>query len=120
MNIFIPYRFTTLNEYINAERTNKFIASKIKKSETKIAAFYAKKHKNDIKMLKYPLTMLFTWHLKNKKVDPDNISFSKKFILDGLVLAGCIDNDGQNQIKGFCDSFIQANLEGVNVEIIET
>lgn len=46
-----------------------------------------------------------TWYCKNQKIDPDNLSFAKKFVIDGLVAAGVIDNDGWKNILGFEDRF---------------
>jgi len=40
-------------------------------------------------------------------------------VLDGLVVAGCLENDGQKQIKEFGAKFLQADCDGVNIEIIE-
>ena len=34
MIINLPGEFTTLNKYINAERTNRYLGAKIKKEET--------------------------------------------------------------------------------------
>lgn len=45
------------------------------------------------------------WIEKNKKRDKDNIAFAKKFILDGLVKAGIIANDGWKEISGWSESF---------------
>lgn len=57
------------------------------------------------KALDQPLHFHFTWYCPNKRKDPDNISFAKKFILDGLQVAGVIENDGWKQIAGFSDAF---------------
>lgn len=39
------------------------------------------------------------WYRKDKKHDPDNIYFAIKFILDGLVKAKAIPNDGRKNIR---------------------
>lgn len=41
-----------------------------------------------------------------RKKDPDNIAFAKKFIFDGMMEAGFIENDNLNYIEGFSDYFI--------------
>jgi len=119
--IFIPYNFITLNEYINKERTNKYKASTIKKRETNIACFYFKPYTNTIKQLKTPLKLKFVWYLDNKKKDLDNIVFSKKFIIDGLVKIECLKNDGQKYINSFEDSIVYCDINktGVEIEFIE-
>jgi Holliday junction resolvase RusA-like endonuclease len=45
------------------------------------------------------------WYCKNKRKDTDNIAVGKKFILDGMVEAGVIKNDGWKEVLGFRDSF---------------
>ena len=47
----------------------------------------------------------FLWVAKNKRKDPDNICFAKKYILDGLVAAGILPTDGWNHVSGFRDEF---------------
>jgi len=119
--IFINYRFTCLNKYINAERANKFKAARIKKKETSIAAQYFVSVKKRIHAMKKPLKIKFTWIEPNMRKDLDNISFSKKFIIDGLVECRCIKNDGQNYINSFDKDnvFVDKKNVGVWVEIIE-
>ena len=83
-SIYYDFKFTTLNEYINAERTNKYIAAEIKKTETNYVAFFSK---NKLKPFKSRVNIKFIWCEKKKNRDPDNICFGKKFILDVLVKA---------------------------------
>ena len=49
--------------------------------------------------------MKFCWYEKNRKRDPDNICFAKKFILDAMVKNHVLPNDSQKYIKGFRDLF---------------
>ena len=46
-----------------------------------------------------------TWYCKNKKKDKDNIAAGIKFILDGLVMADAIEDDGWKQVNSFKHSF---------------
>ena len=46
-----------------------------------------------------------TWYCPNRLKDPDNVSFGIKFVLDGLVAAGVLENDGWKQIGGICHTF---------------
>ena len=114
--ITIKGSFTSLNEYINAERSNKFQAAKIKKEETERAYWY---FINKPKIKDYPVNIEFVWFVKGKRKDPDNISFAKKFILDGMVKAGFIDNDNLNNISGFKDQFHVGTDEMVVVHILK-
>lgn len=115
MKIFIPYTFTDLNTYIDAERTNRYKAAKIKKDETAIVMWFLKNKK--YKRIDEVVHITFVWHIKNYKKDPDNVSFSKKFILDGFVSADILKNDGFKQISGFRDMFA-LNKECQGVEVI--
>lgn len=65
-----------------------------------------------------PTTLRFVWYCKNRREDPDNIHFKKKFILDGAVNAGLLENDGWRQIAGFEDVF-KVDKGNVRVEITE-
>ena len=100
MIVKIDYKFTSLNDYIDAERTNKYIASNIKKEETEVAKlhFLGKK-------IRKRVHITFVWHLPNKRKDPDNVAFGKKFILDGMVKAGCLENDNLKWIASLKDEF---------------
>jgi hypothetical protein len=112
----------TLNEYINAERRNRYIASNIKRDNTNRVHNIAK-----VKRFKVPAGLHdvnFIWKKPNNKIDHDNISFCKKFILDGLQKAGSIQSDGPKVINNFSDKFelckdvnyIWCIVEFVNVE----
>ena len=64
----------------------------------------------------------FAWVEKDRRRDPDNVAAARKFVLDGLVKAGVLANDGQKQISGFLDTFHLAEdgrSPGVLVELWE-
>lgn len=113
--LIITTELPTLNEYINSERRNKFIAANMKK-ETQ------KKIKNDIQKCNIskfdkPVYMIYNWYVKNKKKDKDNIAFSKKFIQDSLVENEILPNDGWNNIIGFRDNFY-IDSQNPRIEVI--
>lgn len=110
--IYYDFKFTTLNEYIDAERTNKYKAAKIKNYETYCVKMMTLKK---LKKINKKVDIKFIWHEKNRNRDPDNIAFAKKFILDGIVNAGVLDNDGHKQINGFSDEFVFSGKYGVEV-----
>lgn len=114
--VSIPYRFTSLNDYINAERTNRYMAAKIKKSETQIAADAFK----GLQPILVPCSVRFTWVVTNKRRDLDNIAFAKKYILDGAVNAGYIPGDNMKYIVGFEDVLQFGDNERVEVQFIES
>ena len=100
----IEDELTDLNTYINAERSNRFLAAKIKREETNRCAFYARKAQLE-PITEYPIYIRYTWVIPDRRKDLDNIAFAKKWVQDGLVQAGIIENDGQKQIAGFVDDF---------------
>lgn len=94
-------RFPSLNEYIDAERTVKFKAAAMKRKYTDLVADTA----YDLPAFKSPVFVTFNWYERDKRRDPDNVAFAKKFIFDGLVKAGVIKNDTHRWILGFEDNF---------------
>jgi hypothetical protein len=82
---------TTLNDYINSERRNRFIGAKVKRMDTETVAWIAK---STLKPINQITSIDFTFRVKDKRTDKDNLIFCTKFILDGLVLAGIIKGDG--------------------------
>ena len=81
--LLIEGELTALNEFINAERRNRYIAAKIKKDETGYCQDVAKKSGLKLQETDFPCALIITWYVKNKRKDADNIAFAKKFILDG-------------------------------------
>lgn len=96
----IPGELTDLNTYINKERTNKFMAHKIKKEETEIIAMLCKVQR--LEPMESPVNILYQFYCKNKKKDKSNIAaMAIKSIEDGIVTAGVLTNDGWKDISGF-------------------
>lgn len=95
--------------------------SKIKKTYTlKVISLIKQQKIKCISNDDLPISLEFNWYCKNKKKDPDNIASAKKFIIDGLVTAKIIPNDGWSQIKGFNDKFfIDKNSPRIEVIIVE-
>lgn len=65
-----------------------------------------------------PLTergkFIFVWYCKNRRRDPDNIAFAKKYILDGMQ-PHIIASDNWASISGFEDRFEIDSRERVEV-----
>lgn len=102
----IPLPLITLNQYTNAERTNKFKAAKIKKEMTGICAQHSRVAKNKGLVIETPFKATFEWFMKDKRQDLDNIAFQKKFILDGMIKAKLIENDGYKQHRQSEDIYL--------------
>lgn len=107
IEIIIDQELVDLNTYIQAERSHRFKASRIKKEQTNIVAFecqLAMRKGAKIEAKDMPLDFEFHWYTKNKRKDKDNIVFAKKFIFDGMVESGLLKNDGWKEIGTFTDS----------------
>lgn len=113
---FIDYKFPTLNEYINAERTNRYIAHNIKKQATRAVELICRK---ETPVEIYPVRIVFKWHIWNRSNDLDNTAFARKCILDGLQKAGILKNDNLTCIIELRDVFVRSKEFGVEVIIEE-
>jgi len=104
MNLVIEGELCDLNKYLKVLSNNRFGGGKIKKSETERVYWECKKQ--GVRPIKnYPVAISFRWYSKDKKKDLDNISFAKKFILDGLVMAKVLKNDSRKFVSEFEDVF---------------
>lgn len=112
--VFIPHKFPSLNDYIGAERRNRFLGAKMKKEWTELSASYF----NDLPVIDEQVHIQFIWREKNTRRDPDNIIFAKKFIMDGLVTAGKLPDDTQKWISGFDETWeIDKEKPGVLIHL---
>lgn len=114
MKIFINYNFINWNEYIKAERGNKYHANAIKQAEKNYIVYTVKQKYTG----KYPVTLTIRPHFKNKRRDLDN--FRLKGLIDGLVAAGVIVNDNLNYINKINVEAVFDEIEGVEIEINES
>lgn len=113
MKLFIEHDFINWNEYINAERSNKFKANKIKQEEKRVIGYLATgKYKG-----KYPISISFKPHFKDKRRDLDN--YRLKGLIDGLVASKVIKNDNLNCIQKIELEPIFDDKTGVEIEIKE-
>lgn len=92
MKLNLP-KLPGLNEYIEKERTNKFLAAKLKREATEMVAWTAKAAPG-LRKVELVNWIDFIWKCKDRKKDPDNIAFAAKFVMDGLVMAGIFPTDG--------------------------
>lgn len=113
MKIEIPYIPPNWNDYINAERTNKYKANNIKQDEkTLIRLLNLGKYKGA-----YPVEIIIKPHYSAQRQDLDN--FRCKGLLDGLVAAGVIENDNLKHIQKITLAPIFDKKEIVEIEIKE-
>jgi Holliday junction resolvase RusA-like endonuclease len=117
--LIIPGVLPGLNEYINAERRNKYQAAAMKKQAEHLIISLCRTQLKGVYLSK-PVRIWYGWIEPNRKRDKDNIAFAKKFIQDGLVKAGVLKNDGWNEIEGFEDDFdVDAKNPRIIVKITE-
>lgn len=111
----IHIKYITLNEYVNKCRRNKYEAADYKKK----IEYQTRMFITSLPTFKKRVSIDFLWVEVNKRRDPDNIAFAKKFILDSLVESGKLKNDTQQYIKGFSDRFEQGDENKVILRITE-
>ena len=114
--LWIPGCLPGMNEIIDTARTHWAKSAEQKQNYTDLVASYCVL--NRLKPMKR-VWLSITYHEKNQRRDPDNIAAGKKFILDGLVQAGVLANDGHAQVAGFDESFCFDGREGVEVVLSE-
>lgn len=114
MRLFINYMPPNWNDYINKERTNKYIANKLKQDEKKIIRYLTigKQYEG-----KYPIKITFKPHFKDFRQDLDN--FRYKGLLDGLVANKVLKNDNLKHIQEIALKPVFDNNEGVEIIIEE-
>lgn len=112
MKVVIDYKFENINTYINRCRTNYYYANKIKQKETEISKYEFNKIP---KIDKYPIELIFTWHIKNKLADLDGKL--PKNIIDGLVRSGKIIDDNVKYIQKITHIYQEDKKEFVEIDI---
>lgn len=115
MKFVIPGILPGLNEYINAERRNRYAAAGMKRQAERAIAMHARAQHRKAHFTQ-PVMMHYLWVERNRKRDKDNIAFARKFIQDAFVRAGILDGDGWRHIEGFTDRFA-VDPAGPRVEI---
>lgn len=94
----IPGELPSLNEYTGSNRQNRYAGGRSKKIATETCCYAVMGAMNLGLDVKPPFNLHITWVTKNNKKDPDNVAFAVKFILDGMMAAGLIENDGRKQV----------------------
>lgn len=110
----IPGRLDGLNDHIKAERINRYKGAQ-NKAENEAIVNVAIRQSLPGVHIKNQIDLVCKWYEKNKKRDPDNISsFGHKVILDALVRAEVLENDGWENIRSLKDEF---HIDKVNPRI---
>ena len=115
--INITGRLPGMNEFISAQRTNKYKGAQMKADGQHTCEIYVKKALRNVHIEK-PIKIHYCFYERNTKRDMDNISgFAHKVFQDALVSCGVIDNDGWKNIVGFTDSFF-VDKKNPRIEIV--
>ena len=111
----IQMKLPSLNDYINAERTNRYMGANMKRNTQDGISWFIGK----LPTFENPVTIHFHWIEKTSRRDLDNVAFAKKFILDALVENGKLKDDSQKYVRGFTDTFEKGKENEVIVTIEE-
>lgn len=113
MNFTINGEFPTLNEIVKVAKSHHMKYANQKKDYTALTMVQT----NRVPKIDFKGDWVFTWYRKNKRNDPDNIQAGTKYIYDGLVKAGIIENDGWEQINSITHQF-KVDKENPRVEVM--
>lgn len=113
--LIIPHELPDLNTTIAESKRHWSRYSKLKREYTDLVAALARRKLRPVFSGRVHLE--FVWYCRNRRKDPDNICSAKKFVIDGLVSAGILQDDGWKQVSSFSDTF---EIDKVNprVEIV--
>ena len=97
MKLEIKGQFPSLNEVLGLAKSHWSKYAKLKRELTLSVALEAKSQ--GLKPVQGPVHIIFDWYEKDRRRDVDNIiGFGQKPVIDGLVEAGILKNDGQKQV----------------------
>lgn len=106
-----------LNDFLAAVNRHRLMGNKMKQEQTERVAWAAKQQ---LPVFTKAINLTFVYREANRKRDKDNIAFAKKFILDGLVMAGRVPNDTWAWIGDWSEAFVvDAAAPGITVIISE-
>lgn len=118
--LWVPGKLPNLNDMIAAAkgaRGRGYLYSKMKKEWTSTVSLLAKAA--GLTTHTGPVRVHFVYHEETKRRDLDGVSGgARKLILDGLVDAGVLPNDGPKHVVGLVDEVVYgAGKPGVLVVI---
>lgn len=93
-----------LNEYTEANRKHHRVGAKMKKRAQEAIDWQVLSQLGRRRITR-PVYIRYRWYEKNRRRDPDNVAFAKKFINDSLVTLKILPNDGWANVVGFSDAF---------------
>lgn len=117
----IDTRLPSMNDWISANRANKYTGAKLKRETEETIGYFilAAKCRGQIAAVKVPVIIEIEWHESNKKRDADNIISSTKFILDALQKQGILVNDNRRYVRQIYSKIIDDEADFVEVTLRE-
>ena len=120
--IIFPIKLLSLNEYITAERTNRYQSAKIKRHIQDTLRLFIH-HAVAMKTLhrhENKCSLYIEWWEENNRRDNDNVAFAIKFIQDALVEYGIFPDDSRKYIEGlYHEIFTDKKNPRIVVHILE-
>lgn len=115
--LIIPGTLPTLNQIIAASKSHYMQYSSMKNRDTNRIAQLIRSQR----IGKYErVNLTFAWYCKDRRQDKDNIMAGQKFVIDGLVKAGVLENDGWKQIGDVTHRFdVDKQNPRIEVELTE-
>lgn len=117
--LWIPGPLPGLNQLISAAKGagGRGIAyARLKRRWTDTVILLARAAK--LQPIDGPVRLMFLWVEASKRRDPDNVAAGgRKLILDGLVAAKVLPNDGWAQVESWSDTFAVSPKPGVSVSL---
>jgi len=120
-SITFPFRLHGLNEYVDAERSNRFKAAKIKRQTQDDLEVIIRHEINAGRLHRHEnlCALEIEWTEKDRRRDADNIAFAVKFIQDALVEMGVFPDDNRKYIDEIHHTVICGDDYSVKVTIKE-
>lgn len=116
--LVVPNELSTMNKMINADRSHWAVGAKKKKNNTWLVAGLCREQ--GIKKVSTPPRLFITFYRKNKRTEKDNLLAQTKELLDGMVMAGVLDDDRWDNYTDLSFTFrIDSKNPRLVVEIIE-
>jgi hypothetical protein len=113
----IPFKLPSLNDYINACRTNPHVGAKMKKDIERDIGWEIKSAK--LKPVENKAIVLMTFVEGNRRRDCDNTESGKKYILDALVSNGILQGDSPKWVVAAPSFTVYDKAPKVIVELID-
>ena len=112
----MPLELPDLNTYININRRNRFGGATLKRNTDALI----RKYLPTMPAIEERVFLLFAWKRSNKRKDPDNVAFAKKFVLDALQKSGILVGDSPKYVAGFADVFEYCDENALEVWCLKT